>query len=60
MFRYFFDIFCKDTEIGLCQIEKKNYYRIFKNKYSATLFNTKHNNNYFFNSFSIDQTAYRL
>ena len=60
MFRYLIDIFCKDTTIGLCQIERNKKNRIFKNKYSNTLFNKKYNNNYFFNSFTIDQTAYRL
>ncbi len=60
MFRFLFDIFCKDTTIGLCQIEKKKNIRIFKNKYSNILFNNKDNSQYFFNSFTIDQTAYRL
>ena len=59
MFRYIFDIFCKDTTIGLCQIDKRS--SLFSPKIPAPKQNTYKNSTYPFRSdFFIDQTAYRL
>lgn len=60
MFRYLFEIFCKDTIIGLCPLEKNKTTRIFKNKYSNALFKSNYVKSSFYNSFAIDQTVYHL
>lgn len=41
MFKYFIDIFCKDTVIGLSEFEYIRNNRLFKNKYSSLFKNKK-------------------
>ena len=58
MLKYIFDIFCKDTTIGLCQIEakKSNLNKIFSNNFENVRkidFSLK-------NNYSIGQTVYHL
>lgn len=60
MFRYIIEIFCKDTTVGLCQLERNKTFRVFKNKYPDILFNSRYISSSFKNSFSIGQTAYHL
>lgn len=59
MFKYLFDIFCKDTTIGLCQIESDE-----KEPYSYSYIRSIANKDYismmFKDSISIDQIAYHL
>ncbi len=47
MFKFFFDVFCKDTAIGLCEIERLNRSKIYKNNYSERLFSNKSDNSKF-------------
>ena len=58
MLKYIFDIFCKDTTIGLCQIEgrRKNLKKVFsKGIQIANKIDFSYKNNY-----SIGQTVYHL
>ena len=59
MFNYFIEVFCKDTVIGLSSIEKNKVRRIYKSKYSNTLFSPDYQKSAF-NCFTIDQTPYLL
>jgi len=43
MLKYFIDIFCKDTIIGLSQFQDIRYKRIYKNRQSS-LFSKKSSN----------------
>lgn len=43
MLKFFFDIFCKDTIIGLSQFEDIRYKRIYKNRQSR-LFSSQYSN----------------
>lgn len=58
MLKYIFEIFCKDTTIGLCQIEnsKKN----FKKFFSSNVHKMNKIDFSFKNNYSIGQTVYRL
>ena len=58
MFKFFFDVFCKDTAIGLCQIERSKRSKIYRNNYSKQIFSNKPDNNGF-KCFTIDQTLCR-
>ncbi len=60
MFKYLCEIFCKDTIIGLCQLEKNGKNILFKNNYSKELFSNKYFKESFSQCFTIGQTAYRL
>lgn len=55
MLKFFIDIFCKDTIIGLSQFEKIRKNSIYKNKYSS-LFKERKKNIYKFT----DRYAYHL
>ena len=35
MIKFFIDVFCKDTIIGLSVLQDSSYLKIFKNKYSV-------------------------
>ena len=58
MLKYIFDIFCKDTVVGLCEIEsrKKNFKKFFSNGVN----NVKKVDFSFKNNYSIGQTVYHL
>lgn len=59
MFKYIFDIFCKDTTIGLCQLENRTSFLFHKTTVPKQ--NSYKNSTYPFRTdFFIDQTAYRL
>ncbi len=60
MFMFLFDVFCKDTAIGLCQIEAKSSDILFRNNYDNRLFKSNYVKNNFENSFTIDQTLYHF
>ena len=55
MFKYIFEIFCKDTTVGLCQIEKgkRKMYTFSQNQYYKPY-------NPFSENFFIGQTACHL
>lgn len=60
MFRYLIDIFCKDTLIGLCEVDNKRISDVFKSCYPDILFRQSYVKDAFKNSFTIDQTVYHL
>lgn len=60
MLKFFIEIFCKDTTIGLCEIEHKKISGIFKSKYPDIMFKNNYVKSAFQNSFTIGQTVYHL
>lgn len=61
MIKYFIDIFCKDTVIGLCQFEdiKKRRKHSYKKNYSS-LFKPREEQNIRFDNHFIGPIAYPL
>ena len=58
MLNFLIDVFCKDTIIGLSQVEDIRKNRLYKNKYSS-LFKKVKNNKVKFSPRFIDQIACR-
>lgn len=60
MLKYLFEIFCKDTKIGLCQIDADYNSDSSSYSYFRSITNKHYISEIFKDSISIDQIAYHL